>query len=241
MRSLPLILLALAFSSSALAQPDVSAARSRATQTIDCLRPLQSELRTTVQLLREARDQMNTSDAEARQDAARAVSALEQRLHRLAERIQSCVPEEASLEPRTVIQERTGSDARVGVENQATSETERGTALTRNVHVEVGERVDGHGSIAAAEVRRMVSRIGSRLDRCYGQLVERGALQTGTAILAFTVTPSGRIRRVTTERVTLGDSRFHRCLRRAGQSIRASTAAMGGDVRFAYTLRFGPQ
>ncbi len=237
--SLALALLALALPAAA-AQDEPRAARERAARTLDCLQPLQRELNTTIQLLREARDQTGSADPRARADAAAAVRALEQRLHRLGEQLQRCVPPEASLRPRTVVQEPTGTEAAVATENRATTEIERDTQLAANVRVQVGERVDGYGTVAASEVRRMVAAIGSRLDRCYGELVERDALQSGTAILAFTVTPNGQIRRVTVEQPTLGDRRFVRCLRRAGQAIRATTAATGGDARFAYTLRFGP-
>lgn len=240
MRPLFFLFAALLGATPAFAQDDPAAARGRATRAIDCLQPLHRELATTIQLLREARDQTASGDERARTDAAAAVRALEQRLHRLARQIQACVPEEAALEPRTVVRERSGSEAAVATENRATTEVERDTELAPNVRVQVGERVDGQGTVDAGEVRRMVARVGPALDRCYGELVERDALQSGTAILAFTVTSSGRIRRVTVEQVTLGDSHFRRCLRHAGQRIRATTAATGGDARFAYTLHFGP-
>ncbi len=236
----PVLLAALVCSTPAFAQDASAVARGRATHALDCLQPLHRELTTTLQLLREARDQTTSADERARADAAAAVRALEQRLHRLGEQLQACVPSEAALEPRTIVQERTGSEAAVATENRATTEIERGTRLAPNVQVQVGERVDGHGTVAASEVRRMVSRVGAEFERCYGALVERDALQSGTAILSFTVTPRGRIRRVTVEQPTLGDSRFRRCLRHAGQRIRATTAATGGDARFAYTLHFGP-
>ena len=236
---LTLSMSALAFP--ALAQPpaDVAGARSRAPSEIDCLQRQASALRDTLQLLQEARAQLDASQTDLREAAAHSVVSLEQRVVRIARDLKACVPNEAALETRTRVQENTGTAARVAQENPATQVIEENTRLGDYVRVVRGERVDGHGNVASSEVRRMFSRIGDRIQRCYGSYVDRNALEAGGAILSFTVTTSGRVRSVRVEQA-MGDATFQRCLRHAGRAIRASTAATGGDVQFAYTLRFGP-
>lgn len=235
MRAFPLLLLIPAL---AHAQPpaDVDAARARAPREIDCVQRQLSELRDTVQLLREAQAQLSASQSDLREAAAQAIVSLEQRVGRISDALQACVPEQ---QVQTRVREHTGAAARVAQENPATQVVERDTRLSTYVKVERGERVDGHGTVAAGEVQRMFRRIGPRIERCYGSYVDRNALEAGTAILSFTVTTSGRIRGVRVEQA-MGDATFQRCLRHAGRAIRATTSAVGGDVQFAYTLRFGP-
>ncbi len=103
----------------------------------------------------------------------------------------------------------------------------------------VGERVDGRGTVPADAIRRSVREVAGRFEQCYEGFLERGALQTGTAIVSFTVTGSGRVERTTVEQNTLRDARFASCLRSAASRIRIRSGASGGDARFAYTLRFG--
>ena len=221
--------------------PSEGEARTRAARALDCAQPLMARLQSALRLLREAQSQLNAAQAQARVDAARTIVTLEQRIDDVGEALRACVPHEARLEPRHQVRANTGNDARVAQENAATQVVQSAGSLTSNVHVVVGERVDGYGQMNASDVRSMVSRIGPRLDRCYGQLVERGALQTGQAIVAFTVDASGRVRRVRVEGATISDRRFQQCVRRAADRLRASATPAGGEVRFAYTLRFGPQ
>ncbi len=230
--------LALLIPALAHAQPpaDVAGARTRAPREIDCLQRQASALRDTIQLLREARAQLDASHADLRDAAAHSVVSLEQRVARIAEAIKACVPDE---DVQTRVQEHTGNNAAVGQENAATLVVEQNTRLGNYVQVVRGERVDGHGNVSSDEVRRMFGRISGRLQRCYGNYVDRNALEAGTAILSFTVTTSGRVRSVRVEQA-MGDASFQRCLRHAGRAIRATTSAVGGDVQFAYTLRFGP-
>lgn len=230
--------LALLIPALAHAQPpaDVAGARTRAPREIDCLQRQASALRDTIQLLREARAQLDASHSDLRDAAAHSVVSLEQRVARIAEAIKACVPDE---DVQTRVQEHTGNNAAVGQENAATLVVEQNTRLGNYVQVVRGERVDGHGNVSPDEVRRMFSRISGRLQRCYGNYVDRNALEAGTAILSFTVTTSGRVRGVRVEQA-MGDASFQRCLRHAGRAIRATTSAVGGDVQFAYTLRFGP-
>ena len=169
-----------------------------------------------MQLLREARAQLDASHADLRDAAAHSVVSLEQRVTRIAEAIKACVPDE---EVQTRVQEHSGNNAAVGQENAATLVVEQNTRLGNYVQVVRGERVDGHGNVSGSEVRRMFSRISGRLQRCYGNYVDRNALEAGTAILSFTVTTSGRVRGVRVEQA-MGDASFQRCLRHAGRAIR---------------------
>ncbi len=225
---------------SAQNRPNVAHARTRAASALQCLERAQSALRTHIQLLREAQEQLGDSHQDVRDDAARAVESLEQRIDDIGERIRACLPHTSHVETRVVVRDPTGAAANVGQENPATHVVERDAQLAPYVRVQVGERVDGHGTLQDAVVRTMVRRIANRLDQCYGELVERGALETGTAVLSFTVNTSGAVRRVLVEDVRIGSRRFRRCVQRAGQSLRAGAGANGGDATFAYTLHFGP-
>lgn len=219
--------------------PSPEEAASRADSALACLGPVQSQLNTHVRLLREAKEQLGSRDAAVRADAARAVISLEQRLDDLGEALRACVPRSARLETRVEVRERTGVEADVAERNAATQEVERDVALRRLVHVVVGERVDGRGTVPADAIRRSVREVAGRFEQCYEGFLERGALQTGTAIVSFTVTGSGRVERTTVEQNTLRDARFASCLRSAASRIRIRSGASGGDARFAYTLRFG--
>ena len=172
-------------------QVDVAGARTRAPREIDCVQRQLSALRDAVQLLREAQAQLGASQNDLREAAAQSIVSLEQRIGRIADALKACVPDDAV---QTRVQEHTGANAAVGQENPATQVVEQGTQISTYVKVVRGERVDGHGSISATEVQRMFGRIGSRIERCYGSYVDRNALESGTAILSFTVTTSGRVR-----------------------------------------------
>lgn len=242
MRSPPLLAVALtlfAVQDARAQDPTPDEAEARASSALACLGPVQSQLTTHVRLLREAKQQLESRDAAVRADAARAVISLEQRLDDLGEALRACVPRSARLEPRVEVHERTGAEANVAERNAATQVVERDVALRRLVHVVVGERVDGRGNAPPDAVRRSVREVAGRLEQCYESFLERGALQTGTAILSFTVTGNGRVERTTVEQNTLRDTRFASCLRSAAGHMRIQSGASGGDARYAYTLRFG--
>jgi TonB family protein len=243
MRWLPISLAALSLSTFAAAQddaPDPEEARSRAHRTIDCLERVNRDLETTTRLLREAARQTRASDPAARQDAARMVVSLQQRVADLARATKQCVPEEAHLEPQTRIREPTGNEAAVREANDLPS-VERDAQLTSNVHAEIGQRVDGTGNVPDDAIKRGIRGIAPRLERCYERLVDRGALQSGRLELAFTVTTSGRVRRVSVENSSLGSRSFNRCVQAAGRRIRPGAGASGGDTRYSYVLHFGPR
>jgi TonB family protein len=224
----------------ALAQstPDPAAARTRGTRAIDCLERVQNDLRTHIGLLRDAVRQLAASDSAARNDAAQAVVSLEQRIADLGRALSACVPREAHLEPRTVVQEPTGNEASVRRENRLPA-VDRNQQLTQNVLAVIGLRVDGTGTVPEANVRSGMRDIAPRLERCYERLVRRGALQTGQLVLAFTITTDGRIREVDVEGSTIDNRSFDNCVRSAGRRLRPGTIARGGNARYAYTLKFG--
>ena len=220
--------------------PSVADATSRATAAESCLGPLLRRLNTTLTLIRESKAQLRASDARAREDAASAIVSLEQRVVQIGDAIRACVPQSARLQPSTRETALTGVAARVGQANAATQIIEQDVPLVANVRVVVGERVDGSGSLPADLVRRAIRSVGAELQRCYGRMLDHGALEAGQAIVAFTVTPSGRVDRPSVEGVTFEDAPFRRCLRRAAGRIRVAAGAQGGGARFAYTLHFGP-
>jgi len=241
MRALPILSALLLFPSLAAAQdpPDPAEARSSAARTIDCLERVNGDLETTMRLLRDAARQTRSSNAQARTDAAQMVVSLQQRVADLSRALKSCVPEEAQLNPRTVVQEPTGNEASVREANDIPS-VEENSPLGRNVRVLVGQRVDGTGTIDDAVVKRTVRSASDRLDRCYAQLVDRGALTTGEARLVFTIRGRGRVRNVRLAESSIDNRRFQRCVERAGQRMRAASGPRGGEARFSYRLRFGP-
>lgn len=240
MRSL--LALALALSVPVLGQaqsPNVDEARQRAAREVACLDRVQREVATQIQLLREAHEQLGASYEDVRADAARAVEAIEQRLDELAEAMRACLPRTSRLETREVVQERTGSAAAVATPNPATEVVEQDVQLSGYLTVRVGERVDGTGRLSASAVQSMIRSASSRIAQCYGEFVEREALENGTIILAWTVDDAGRIQRITIEQQQIGDVAFARCVERAAAGMRGSRPS-GGAVRYAYTLRFGP-
>ncbi len=240
MRALPVVFAALLVPSLALAQePDPDAARTSAQHTVDCLERVNHDLERTMQLLRDAARQTQSTSENARRDAAHMVTSLQQRIADLSRGLKDCVPEDAHLTPRTVVREPTGNEASVREHNDIPS-VEQDARLADNVHAVIGQRVDGTGHIDDAHVKRGIRAAAGRMERCYEQLVNRGALQSGQLNLIFSITPRGSVRGVRVERSTFDNRRFNRCVQAAGQRIRPGTGATGGNVRYSYTLRFGP-
>lgn len=250
------LLAALLPASPVLAQDDdidVDAVQARAARELSCLERIARELERDTELLRDARAQMRAArgDAAARRDAARAVEAIERKVSDLLKEAGECIEDGAGGSQGTA--ERTEDGRRVvyvdpppdptaeavAQRNPATDVVQKDEKLSANVTVARGERVDGQGEVDDAEVKRAVSRIAPRLERCYGVLVDRGALERGTGILVFTVTPRGRVAQVHTEQVRIGGPGFARCIRHAGRRLRFRGGADGGKATYSYTLRFG--
>ena len=239
MRVLPLALFALALTSLAAAQdPDPAAARTRANRTVDCLERVQNDLGTTMRLLREAARQTQSRDAAAARDAVQMVVSLEQRVADLSRAMKACVPEDALLQPRTVVQDRTGSEAAVAEANDIPV-VERDATLAPHVKAVIGQRVDGTGTVSHAVVKASIRGVSSRLERCYTRLANRQAGVQGQLDLAFTISTRGDVRNVAVQRPSIESMSFARCVQSAGQRMRPSAGAVGGDARFSYTLAFG--
>jgi len=233
---------------------DVNAVQSRAARELSCLDRVSRRLQRKVELMRDAQKQMRRarSDSAARKDAARAVQALEDRVRELLDESAECIEEQAGGSAGTA--ERTEDGRRVvyvdpppdptaeavAHRNPATDVVQKNDRLSDNVEVERGEKVDGHGRVDQASVKTAVQAIAPRLEHCYGGLVSRGALERGTAILVFTVTPRGRVKKVGVEQARIGGPGFQRCLTAAGRRLRVRAGSRGGDATYSYTLRFGP-
>jgi len=218
--------------------PDPAEARASAGRTIDCLERVNADLENTMRLLRDASRQTRSSNAQARTDAAQMVVSLQQRVADLSRALKGCVPEDAHLNPQTVVQEPTGAEAAVREANDIPS-VEEDARLSRNVRILVGQRVDGTGAIDAAVVKRTIRTSSARFDQCYGQLVDRGALTSGEVRVVFTIRGRGRVRNVELEESSIDNRRFQRCVERAARHMRAASGPRGGEVRFSYRLRFG--
>ena len=84
-------------------------------------------------------------------------------------------------------------------------------------------------------VRRAVPRI----ERCYGEYLDRGSMSPHHLDLVFTFRGNGTARQITIENSDFDDGRFLRCIRSAASQIRASSGPRGGEAQFSYRLRFG--
>jgi hypothetical protein len=216
---------------------------------VECMLERQRELEETIRLMREARAQLRAATGDARRDAASAVESLSQRAAGVMTRLSACPPPPSGTGPRTTddgrpIVERQAprhpTDDAVAIPNDPTRVIERNTRLTSSVRVDVGEQVDGFGRVDSQAIRSAVAAIGSRLESCYGELVDRTSARTGTAILSFRVNGNGRTTGIAVLRPTLGDARFRSCLTQAASRLRVTRPSTGGDAEFSYTLAFGP-
>jgi TonB family protein len=245
--ALPALALAQGTSDPAAASAEVRAVAERVEAEIACLGRVQTELRRVLRQIDEARAQMSSARASDRDraDARASIESLSQRAVELVRRVPACrsqLSRAASTAAPVggVIVRRQGLEGNasaVGAENPATDVVERDTPLAENVGVVVGERVDGYGTLDAAVVRAAIRSIGAQLSQCYERTVGEGALREGSIILTFTVSSSGHVGRVETERSRFS-RRFDECVRDAGRHIQVGRAPSGGDVAYSYTLRF---
>ena len=211
-----------------------------------CLTSKVEQLGQTRRLMQEALAQMSSRLAtEAdRRAAVDAIESLRQRAVRIDRETLAC-RQPASAEARSatppegVVYVEPPRDPvleRVAQSNPATRVIEEDVVLGPHVRIVVGEQVDGQGRLEDGALRVAVHGIGGQLDRCYERMVDRGAFVRGRIILSFTVTPSGTIANVATESSTFHDRNFAECVRRAGQGIRRTAPALGGNATFSYTL-----
>ncbi len=212
-----------------------------------CVRDKQRELVRTVELMREARAQMarSPSGSRAHADALAAIESLRQRAVRLEREAIACRTEpsaaaRADAPPEGVVvrtEQPSAAERAVAERNPATRVIERDVLLAGSVHAVVGEQVDGRGTVDAQAVRRAIRAAAPRISRCYDRMVDRGALQRGTIILAFDVEPGGRVTAIRTEQNSFRNQAFAQCVRGAARGLRVAGGASGGDATISYTLR----
>lgn len=227
---------------------DTRAVSERLEREWDCIRDKQTALERVVRLMRESQAQMARTSAGTREhdDARAAIRSLRQRAVLLERQALECrtEPSEEAASGRpvqgVVVREapRSASERAVAQRNPATRVFERDTVLQSNVKAVVGEQVDGRGTIDGSVVRAAIRGVTSNLSRCYGRMVDRGALSRGTIILAFTVHENGRVTGVRTEQNSFDNTTFARCVRAAGRRIRPSSGSEGGEATVSYTLQF---
>lgn len=226
---------------------DTNAVARRAPAELSCLQQAEAHLSETIQLLHQAYVQLQSSvSAKVKRDAARTVTSLEQRLRKLSADLAKCVhvSGEGSQSASVVYVAPPPDPAAAAVAQDASAITvvERNRDLGPNLKVEVGEQVDGIGKVPDQAVRDAVTRIAYPVSVCYGHLLDRQALEQGELVLLFTVTPTGKVRRIQVERSTVGDASFVRCVTRgARHSMRVDSPAIGGSATFSYKFQLGPR
>jgi hypothetical protein len=223
-----------------LARLDEDTRRLR--EETECLQGVLRRLDETARLVREASAQMRDSSATAaeRRDAQTALESLRQRRAEVLREIPRCRREhDTNARARETIVRQAPPDPTaedVGRENGDMRVLERDTQLSGNVHIVIGQQVDGTGSADEADVRNAMRGISGELDRCYDRAVGQRALPRGALILTFTVTTSGAVTRVGVERNTMGET-FGRCVRTAAQRLHPG-ASRNGDATYSYSLAF---
>lgn len=223
-----------------LAAQDVSdGVARRSEREISCLGGLHAQLGQVLELLRQARAQMDMqrADPQARRDAANAVEALEQRARDVIRSMKSCIE---APEPAPPPQQTQPAPFAAEVANDPLPTVDEPRRLSDNVRVVSALRVDGVGMVPGTALAQAMTRITPRLDACYQRLVQHGALARGRGILVFSVNERGRVGRIETEGFTIDDHGFQRCVRRAGAHLRPGAGSDGGISRYSYTLDFGP-
>lgn len=249
MRKLTVLLALLVSPTFAAAQPMSDSQRAAAMNHVralsQCLTRSHQEIDRFMVLIRQAERQRSVArDAAARRDADRAIEALIGRVADVQRRARECVsaPNIPSSSARVVVRPAApdpAADSVAGSHGSAQS-VEQAVTLSSNIHVVRGWQIDGQGELDDRTVRSAVRGIASRLERCYDQYLEDGSLRARQLDLVFTFrTGSGRATSVDVEQSQFEDARFQRCVRSAGQRLRASAGPSGGRATYNYRLRFG--
>lgn len=209
--------------------PSAAQARARATQASTCLSAVNRRAERYVALLLDARQQLSSSNEQVRSDAAQAIVSLEQSIANLANEMRACVPNAAQLRTEEVEESLEPDEQHVAEAGDATPNVEENTNLSSRVRVRVGERVDGMGQVDHDALRSALRRASGTIDRCF-----ESARPGAEALVAFSVAPTGYVRRVSVEYVQNAPSNLAGCVSRAMRSMRVRPGAHGGDVRFSY-------
>lgn len=240
MRSIAMVLFAalLAAPTGALAQSDADV---QAVHDFEhCIAEHHTHLSRILRLIEEARGRMSSSDEAVRHDAELSVETLMQHAVEARERLRECVarahfeaPSHETVEHVTTTDHAADSVAGTG---GSIHEVESDAAVSHNVRVVRGERVDGAGSASDAAVRTAVHGIGPSIGACYDDYVDRASSRRGHVHLSFTVEEGGRVTGASVERADF-DAPLRQCVQRAASTMRVS-GAHGRSV-FAYEIALG--
>jgi len=218
-----------------------ASALGRARAIAACLDRHHNEMQRIMRMVVAAERQRDTArDEAARRDARAAIDSLLQRTARVQSGARECLGEQMP-QPGTVVREPPPdpSAAAVAGSQGSLNTVERDVALTSTIHVVRATQVDGHGQMEPHAVRSAVRRAVPRIERCYGEYLDRGSMSARHLDLVFTFRGNGAARLITIENSDFSDARFLRCMHAAAQRIRAASGPRGGEAQFSYRLRFG--
>jgi hypothetical protein len=236
-----LVLFALSSPTLALAQPAEGIGEVRTFAS--CIEEHQTHLERIVRLLGEVEERLGSADARVAADARESLVTLMRHAHDIREHMRRCVEHARIPVPEsgtTVRHEPPAPDHSadsVAGDSGTVHVVESDAALVGAVRIVRGERVDGTGEASDGAVRSAVRAIGSRLNACYDEFVDRVGSERGEVQLVFTVGSGGRATGVTVELASRFDSGMRTCVSRAGSEIRVDGTR--GRVTFSYTFRFG--
>lgn len=216
-------------------------ALERARALAGCLERHHDEMQRILRMVVAAERQRDTArDEAARRDARAAIDSLLQRAARVQSGARECLGEDMPR-PGTVVRAPPPDPAAAAVAGTQGSLNivERDTALTSNIHVVRATQVDGQGQMEPGVVRSAVRRAVPRIERCYGEYLDRGSMSARHLDLVFTFRGNGAARQITIENSDFSDARFSRCIQGAASRIRAASGPRGGEAQFSYRLRFG--
>lgn len=250
-RSLVVIALALGptLCASAAAAQDVPASSpsevqglSEARTVARCLHEQDQHIQRLLALIDQAEQRSRAAGVaeDVRRDARASIDALVDRIRQHAQEARQCV-ESVPIPVR--IDSRTTQTAPPDPAHDALArpqgtvhEVEGAGPLAEGVRVVRGERVDGTGSAPDASVRAAIRAVGPRIAQCYGEYVDRVALQRGELHLSLTV-DGGRTPLVRVEGGSGFDTQLRQCVERAARAVRIPDQR--GRSVYAYTLQLG--
>jgi len=216
-------------------------ALERARALAGCLDRHHNEMQRILRMVVAAERQRDTArDEAARRDARAAIDSLLQRAAGVQRGARECLGDEMAR-PGTVVRDPPPDPAAAAVAGSQGSlnVVERDAALTNTIHVVRATQVDGQGQMDPGVVRSAMRRAVPRIERCYGEYLDRGSMSPRHLDLVFTFRGNGAARQITIENSDFSDARFLRCMQGAASAIRAASGPRGGEAQFSYRLRFG--
>lgn len=204
--------------------------------SIECLQQEKLKIRQSLKLIAKlAETSHDKGDLEA----------LKQRVERIQRDTQACLEDVRLKEPKVLGAlpdfERPTVDVLDKQESNAQAVIQQDAALAAGLRVAVAERLEGPGEVDENKVRGAVAAQAGKLRSCYqrAQKSPDGA-SAGQATLFFTIKPSGKVRKVRVQGVTVPDADFESCIERAARSIRLERGAASDWVTYRYSLDFAP-